>query len=47
MAALGMYRPSCVTEETVLVGILLWRLGGMCAAKLGHCALGLPGMTTL
>jgi hypothetical protein len=46
-AAFGVYRPSCVTEETVLLGILLWRLGGTRAAELGYRALGLPGVTTL
>ena len=46
-AAKGIYKPRDDREETMLQGILLWRLGGIRVAEFGHRALGLPGMSTL
>jgi hypothetical protein len=46
-AARGIYKPRDDREETMLQGILLWRLGGIRVAELGHRALGLPSMTAL
>ncbi|KAJ7592440.1 hypothetical protein C8J56DRAFT_1161638 [Mycena floridula] len=46
-AAAGVYKPRNNSEEAMMQGILLWRLGGVRVAELGHRALGLPGMSTL
>lgn len=34
-------------EKDFLIGILIWRLGGIRLAEIAHRSLGLPGMTTL
>jgi hypothetical protein len=46
-AAAGVYSPRDMSEEAVMQGILLWRLGGVRIAEFAHLALGLPSLSVL
>jgi hypothetical protein len=46
-AVVKHYKPRNTDEESVLIAIVLWRLGGTRVANFAHRALNLPGLSTL
>ncbi|KAK0493957.1 hypothetical protein EDD18DRAFT_1310464 [Armillaria luteobubalina] len=46
-ATKGVYHPKSFTEEEEMLAVLFWRLGGIRLAEIAHCALYLPGMTSI
>jgi hypothetical protein len=46
-AAMKHYQPRNTDEQSVLMAIVLWRLGGARVAEFAHRAMNLPGLTTL
>jgi hypothetical protein len=46
-AVVKHYKPQNTDEESVLVGIVLWRLGGARVVNFAHRALNLPSLSTL
>jgi hypothetical protein len=46
-AAAGVYKPRNTSEEAIMQGLLIWRVGGVRVAQFAHLALGLPSISVL